>query len=436
MTARHDPHNRYPGESQICDRPSGDDEPDIIIASIHRSRTLIGPNTHTGHFEKVLQAAGLRFRIITPLSRFKPFVALILALRRLVDLASPPAGVWWFLHFRTLFLRLWLARELRHGQRAVVYARCPNSAQAALAARRNSGQKIVMAVHFNQSEAEEWLYAGKLGKGDWAYRRIQNREAEVLPRVDGIHFISRFMRDYIYQHHPEASKCRSLILPNFIKDPASVAVHEPKGDLISIGTLEPRKNQAYLIRVLHAARLLGHRYSLTLVGQGPDRRRLQGLARDLAVLDQVHFLGSRANAARLLPTYRAYVHAALIENFPFALIEAQAYGLPVLAGPVGGVAEVFLDGQQGFYWPLDDPAEGARKLILLLEDEATHARLAQGARRRFEQCYNADLVGPRLIEFLLEVAEERPDPVTNQRALPRRHRRVAPRSARHRHLGV
>jgi len=261
-----------------------------------------------------------------------------------------------------------------------------------------------MAVHFNRSEAEEWHSAGRIRKGDWVYRGIRNLESELLPKLDGLHFVSQFMRDHIHEHHPETAKCKSIVLPNFIEDPGSAAKGEPKGDLISIGSLEPRKNQGYLIQVLHEARLLGHRYSLTLVGQGPDRRSLQRLARELGVLDQVHFLGFKRNAARLLPMYRAYAHSALIENCPFVLIESTAYGLPMLASPVGGVPEVFFDGEQGFYWPLNDPTEGARKLIALLEDKAIYTRLAEGARKRFEAHYTAELVGPQLMNFLLEIA--------------------------------
>ncbi len=162
--------------------------------------------------------------------------------------------------------------------------------------------------------------------------------------------------------------------------------------------------QVYLVQVLHEARLLGHRYSLTLVGQGPDRRRLRHVARELGVLDQIHFLGLKRGAARLLPMYRAYAHSALIENFPFVLVEAAACGIPMLASPVGGVSEIFFDGEQGLYWPLDDPKGGARKLIALLEDKSTYARLAPGARKRFEANYTAELVGPRLMNFLLAFA--------------------------------
>ena len=102
--------------------------------------------------------------------------------------------------------------------------------------------------------------------------------------------------------------------------------------------------------------------------------------------------------------YRAYAHSALIENCPFVLIESAAYGLPMLASPVGGVPELVLDGEHGFYWPLDDPREGARKLIALLEDEAIYTRLAEGARKQFEANHTAELVAPQLMNFLLEIA--------------------------------
>jgi glycosyltransferase involved in cell wall biosynthesis len=291
----------------------------------------------------------------------------------------------------------------------VIYAQCLVSAQAALRARKDAGQKVVLAVHFNRSEAEEWYHAGKIKRGDWVYRGIQDLEAELLPRLDGLHFVSQFMQDYIHAQYPALSQCHSIVLPNFIADPGIPQIDGRDADLICIGPLEPRKNQSYLIQVLHEAQKLGHRYSLALVGPGPDRQRLQQFARDLGVLDQVHFMGLQPDAKRMLPRYRAYVHSALIENFPFVLVEAAAYGLPVLAAPVGGVPEVFEDGEQGFYWPLEDPKEGARKLVALLEDEATYTRLAKGARKRFAACNAAEAVAPQLRDFILSIAGARPD---------------------------
>ena len=388
------------------DQPSSPDQPEVIIASIQRPEGVTGLNTHIGQFRGFLEADGIAVTMLTPLYRLKALALAVFAARKLIDPLNGALGVWWFYRWRGFFLRLALSKALERGRSCVIYAQCLVSAQSALRARKHSGQKVVLAVHFNRSEAEEWHHAGKIQRDDWVYRGILALEAETLPKLDGLHFVSQFMHDHVHALYPAVGRCKSVVLFNFIADPGPPRAGERAADLICIGPLEPRKNQAYLIRVLHEAQKLGHRYSLALVGPGPDRQRLQQLARDLGVLDQVDFMGFQPDAKRLLPNHRAYVHSALIENFPFVLVEAAAYGLPVLAAPVGGVPEVFQDGEQGFYWPLEDPAEGARKLIAILEDEATYERLAKGARQRFVAYNAAETVAPKLKRFILSIAAE------------------------------
>ncbi len=390
---------------QVSGELSSGDVPEIVIATIQRRHTPIGPNTQIKHYENFLAKTMVRSRVVTPFSGYRLIGCPVLAARRALNLVDKPLGTWWFLRLRRHFLRLCLSRALRPEQATVIYAKCLTSARAALEARKSPKHKVVLAAHFNRSEAEEWCGLGYISEGDWVYRGICDLESRLLPQLDGLHFVSDFVRDHICGRHPELSRCRTIVLPNFVEDTGRAARQAPAGDLISIGSLEPRKNQVYLLRVLHEARRLGHSYSLALVGPGPDRRRLECLARDLGLADQVRFLGVQHDASRLLPRYRAYAHSALMENCPFVLVEAAAAGLPVLASPVGGIPEILGDGEQGFYWPLDDPKQGARILIALLEDEATYARLAEGARRRFESRYTSDLVASRLTSFLLEIAE-------------------------------
>ena len=297
---------------------------DIVIATIQHRQGVAGLNTHIDQFRRFLEADGIAVSVVTPLHRHKVPALAMFAVRKLIDPVSGPLGVWWFYRCRTLFLRWALARRLRPGQDCVIYAQCPVSARVALEARAHAGQAVVMAVHFNRSEAEEWHEAGKIGRGDWVYRGLEALEADVLPRLDGLHFVSQFMRDYVQRRYSGVAACKSVVVPNFIADPGVPQARDHDADLVSIGPLEPRKNQSYLIQVLHEANKLGHRYSLALVGPGPDHHRLQRLARDLGVVDQVHFLGFRRDAKRLLPRYRAYVHSARIENYPLVLVEAAA----------------------------------------------------------------------------------------------------------------
>ena len=139
--------------------------------------------------------------------------------------------------------------------------------------------------------------------------------------------------------------------------------------------------------------------------RGALRRVLggSGYALALPAIDQVAFLGTRADAVRHLPGHRLYVHAALMESFGMVLVEAMGCGVPVAAGAVGGIPEVFSDGVEGVYWPLDDPTEGARRLIELLEDGAAYRGAALAARERFVRCFETDVVAGRLASFLAGV---------------------------------
>ncbi len=155
---------------------------------------------------------------------------------------------------------------------------------------------------------------------------------------------------------------------------------------------------------------MGFRYSLTLVGDGPDRSSLLDLTNELNLQDQVQFLGFRPEAARYISGHRAYVHSSVMESFGLVLVEAMARGIPVLAAPVGGIPEVFSNGVEGIYWPLDDPEDGARKLIDLLEDAETYQRAARAAKQRFEQQFATNAVADRLLRFLSDVCDlESPD---------------------------
>jgi glycosyltransferase involved in cell wall biosynthesis len=297
-----------------------------------------------------------------------------------------------------------LAEQAQKGIPVVIYAQCPLSAKAALEARTTENQKVIMAVHFNISQADEWAYKGKIKIGSWVYNKIKTLENEVIPLLDAIVYISGFMKETIEKNISKSTKVKSIVSPNFIFTPKPLDSNNIEGDLISIGTLEYRKNQSYLLRVLSEAKKMGRSYSLTLIGEGPDRRTLEALAQSLDVARQVKFLGFQKNAAQFLYTHRLYVHSSLIDNLPIALIEALACKLPILAGAVGGIPEMFSDGVEGFYWSLDDPAAGAKKLIALMEDKETYNKMAEAAKARFSANFQSSVVANRLLSFLCNQA--------------------------------
>lgn len=375
--------------------------PEIVTATLMRVEGETGVQTHFRTFDRWFTDQGFASRVVTPFDAPAWQIYPLFGLRRAVEFVSPPWGVWWYRHWHAVMLRRALRGVLARAGDCVIYAQCPVSAAAALAVRASPRQRVVMVVHFNVSQALEWEGKGMLPATHSVHQGMLELEAAVLGQVDALVFVSEFMRREVFARVPAAAGRPYAVIPNFVDRPATPAESPSQdGDLVSVGTLEPRKNQAYLLEILAALRARGKPLRLTLIGDGPDRPRLEALARELQVHDLVHFAGHVRNAMDRIPGHRAVVHSALAENLPLALLEAMAQGRPIFATAVGGVAEIFSDGVEGRVIPLD-AADAAAQIILDWWDCPGRLESAgRAARDRFQSRYETSAVATRLAHFL------------------------------------
>jgi glycosyltransferase involved in cell wall biosynthesis len=318
----------------------------------------------------------------------------------MIECVSPSASVSWYRYWHCRFLQRALGKELADSRETVVYAQCPVAARAALAARSGSHQRVVLAVHFQVSQADEWVHKGLIRRDGITFRNIREREQEVLAAVDGIVYVSKSARDDLLTWHDETGGRPWTIVPNFVAELDTTPPSILAADLVTVGGLEVTKNHRYLLDVLAAARDRGAVLTLDIFGKGPCRGELQRQVDRLHLRDQVRFRGFRSDVRHLLPGYSAYVHAAYSEVLPLAIIEALAAGLPIVAGAVGGIPELFDDGVEGRVWPLDDADKAARTVVDLLADDGARSRAAEAASERFHRQFDAGVVGPRLLACL------------------------------------
>jgi glycosyltransferase involved in cell wall biosynthesis len=315
---------------------------------------------------------------------------------------SAPASVWWYREGHRHYLEAALRHRLERGEgeQRTIYAQCPVSADAALRVRTT--EPVALVVHFNVSQADEWAEKGEIAPGGRMYDSIRALEERVVPAVDGLVYVSRFMRGVVHERIPAARSVPSLVAPNFVEvaDPGDVA---PDRDIVTVGSLEPRKNQGFLLEVLAAALRRGHRYTLTVIGDGPDRPGLEQQARALGVQELVRFAGFVADPRAALRRHRVYCHAARMENLSVALIEALAEGLPLIAPPTGGNLEIVRPGVDGEVWSLDDPEAASEVLVGLLSDGPRLATLGANARAGARDRFAGTVVAPRLLGFLDQI---------------------------------
>jgi glycosyltransferase involved in cell wall biosynthesis len=154
----------------------------------------------------------------------------------------------------------------------------------------------------------------------------------------------------------------------------------------------------YFIRALP---LLAERVDIEalLVGDGPERGRLEALVRELGVEGRVRFLGARAHSemAGLLASGELAVFPSLMEATSVAALECMACGVAVAASNVGGLPEIVDDTVGGLFSPAD-PADLARVVGDLLE-RGDLAELGRRARERVVARWSNERLADRHLEI-------------------------------------
>jgi glycosyltransferase involved in cell wall biosynthesis len=313
---------------------------------------------------------------------------------------SRPASVAWYLNWHEVFLRNALRRRLAEVGDCVVYAQEPVAARAALSVRRGPHQRVIMAVHFRISLADEWADKKEIKRDGKVFRAIRKLEREAITQTDGLVYVSQWGRDALLSWLPEAAAVPSAVIGNFIAPLHAEAPERPLGDLVTIGNLDLVKNHRFLLEILAETRRRERSLTLDVFGEGPCRADLLRQAHALGLEEQVRFQGFRPNARDFLPGYRTYVHASYSESLPLAIIEAMAAGLPIVTGDTGGIRELCDEGVEARFWSLDDAAQAAVTLTALLDSEPARSKAAKAARERFHRDFEADVVVPRLMSFL------------------------------------
>jgi len=376
----------------------------LIIATILRERGITGVHTHFRQLCQYLEGKGTPAILLTPFSWGRPLIKPVFGFRFLLERCSGSANVRWYRRWHEVFLQHALRRHLATVDECVIYAQCPVSARAALRARRGPHQRVVMAVHFRISQADEWADKRQISRSGRTFRAIRIFEREVVPQVDALVYVSRWAQEALTAWLPQAASVPSIVNDNFVAPHATKPRPEPVGDLVTVGNLEAIKNHRYLLQVLAEAKRAGFSYSLDVFGEGVEEQHLQQLTRSLGLEGQVRLHGFRTDVRDLLPAYRAYIHASYSESSSFAIIEAMAAGLPIVAGDTGPLPELFDEGVEGRFWPLDDPARGAAVLVGLMDDEAQRSNAAAAALARFRRDFDAEVLAPRLLSFLMGAA--------------------------------
>jgi len=300
----------------------------------------------------------------------------------------------------------WIAHTLNsvptylpHARRAdVLHAQTFASAPPAMLARQRYGVPMVLTLH-----TSHFLRLAR--KPVW--RPILRR---IIRAADWLLAASEEIRDVALDlyRHPRAEALTNgvdtelfqPVEPAYPKAPGSRRIIVPR-------RLFQKNGVEYLLRALPLV-LTELPIEAVVVGDGPERARLEALARELGIGDVVTFLGARPNAEMpaLLSAADVAVFPSLLEATSVAALEAMSCQVPVAASRVGGLPEI-VDESVGTLFEPANPESLAAALVSLLQrpdlevaGRAARARVVahwSGARlaRRHEEIYQTLLRGRR-----------------------------------------
>jgi len=174
-----------------------------------------------------------------------------------------------------------------------------------------------------------------------------------------------------------------------------------------IARLIPDKGHLYLFRSFKIVKQKIPEAHLLVIGDGPLRRQLEELVKDLGLADSVSFLGhiSHDHVQELLGKTEVVVMPSIGEGegLPYAVLEAMSHAKPVVATSVGGLPELVIDGETGIIVSPLDCVQLAEAIITLMQNPTLAHEMGKKGRKRVESEFSYNAMIDQTERLLLDV---------------------------------
>lgn len=217
--------------------------------------------------------------------------------------------------------------------------------------------------------------------GGWARRVLRRADAIVTP--------STYLAE-VFAAWPELS-ARMITIPNILEIENYPYRHRPvvRPRLLWMRTFHDVYHPGMAVEVLAELHHTHPDATLAMAGQEKGlHAAVQTLARDRGLEAATRFPGflGPAEKTREFAAHDIYLNTNRVDNMPVSVLEAAAFGLPIVATAVGGVPHLLRDGETGLLVPDGDVAAMAGAVRRLLDEPGLAARLSTNGRRLAESC--------------------------------------------------
>ena len=246
----------------------------------------------------------------------------------------------------------------------------------------------------NRGGDETWSWSMTVHGPTEFYDVPRERLAAKARDATGVICISNFARSQLMalldsEHWEKLRVVRCGVAPDVFSP------HGPGGGdrlrVLSVGRLVPVKGHALLLEATARLAARGHEIEVVIVGEGPERQRLEGLARQLEIEDRIDWRGALGHDD-IQAEYDAadvFCLPSFAEGIPIVLMEAMASEVPVVTSRLMGIPELVEDGRNGL---LIGPGSGedlAQALERLLADADLRAQIGRAGREKILRDYDS-----------------------------------------------
>ncbi|MBN2542202.1 glycosyltransferase family 4 protein [bacterium] len=216
---------------------------------------------------------------------------------------------------------------------------------------------------------------------DYAYRFLG-----LLKLVDTFIAPSTFLRTKMIDSGFPSDKI--VHLPNFIDTDENITLQDSGNYLLYVGRLSYEKGIKTLIEAVSSKLNI----KLLVAGDGPIRKELEDFKCEMSA-NNVEFLGyvNQEKIPGLIKSSEfAVVPSEWYENFPYSILEAFAYGKPVVGSNIGGITELVKDGDTGLLFEPGNTEDLEKKILWMLEHREESKAMGVRARQLIEEEYNPE----------------------------------------------
>ena len=226
-----------------------------------------------------------------------------------------------------------------------------------------------------------------------------------INKSDGVTAVSESLKKQTHEYFDIKNEIK--VIHNFIdfdrfrkinKDHFKKAI-APNGEKILVHTSNMRKVK----RVEDVIQVFKQVFKevpskLLLVGDGPERRKLEELCREIGLCDEIRFLGKQDAVEELLAVSDLFIMPSANESFGLAALEAMACEVPVISSNAGGLPEVNIHGVTGFLSDVGDVDSMAKHAIELLKNDEMLAEFSKNALIQAEK-FDIKYILPQYEEY-------------------------------------